>query len=583
MAKKPSISLRHRAEEALKLTAQQVRQMPKGVLHEVLCELQLHQIELEMQNEDLRQTKFLLESSRQRFAELYDFSPVGYLTLDAASYIVEANQSAAQLLAHPSSALLGCRLEQFIAPADQPALRSHIQKAQQSDQKETIELALHRPHGPSCVVSLITQMRGDPPGTTQMLYLALSEVTKRKQLEETVRQHNATLRTLVKKRTQKIRQLLQQRLQGQKLTALGQLAAGVAHEINNPLAALMNAFALVKTAVPSTHPKAHFLSKMDKEFERLVTIIRHMYQLYGSQPLSDSQGKAAELMQDAVRLVQRKLDEHVVTVQCTPIDPAWLIPAPTGPLVQVLANVLSNAIEVSPKGSVVRVEMEQGHDDWLIHVSDRGPGIARKDLPRVFEPFYSTKTLSSQPGMGLGLSISRSLAIQMGGDLSVVSQPGVGSTFTVKVPRRELKKEPDDALTIPNRKRKNPAVSRVLLVDDEPTFLEATQILLCEAGYACETAQTIEEALGKLASPIDLLISDVGLPGNTELWFFRAVYHRWPKLPVLLLSGALQEIERVKVVVPELIIERVFLKPLNMEQLYAVMEEVLSMQETKGT
>ncbi len=332
MPPKNTLSLRERAEKAMAVSRTQITQMSEGETQKLLCELQLHQIELELQNEDLRQTQVKLQAVSDRYAELYDGAPVGYLTLDRHGQIREGNRLAATLLNETQPRLVGRRFEGWIDPLDQPALRAHLQKARQSGKKETIDLRLYRPGSAFCVVRCLTQIGHESNEALQAYKMTLSDETIRIQLEDTIAKQNSTLQTLVMKRTKKIRSLLQQRVQSERFIALGQLAAGVAHEINNPLASLMSAFQLVKNAVPSPHPHAKYLPLMEAEFTRLISIIRQMYQLYGQQQFRASSCRVIAIMEDAMTLVRRKLEERTLTLHYTPFDLGLTIIVPTGPL-----------------------------------------------------------------------------------------------------------------------------------------------------------------------------------------------------------------------------------------------------------
>ena len=129
-------TLRYRAEIVLKTTGMQVKKMSMLEIQQLVNELQVHQIELEMQNEELRQMQLALQQARDRYVDLYDFAPIGFLTLNTRGQILEANLPACQLLGVERKALLGQTFEKFVMATDQPILRQHLHNVEQKHTKD---------------------------------------------------------------------------------------------------------------------------------------------------------------------------------------------------------------------------------------------------------------------------------------------------------------------------------------------------------------------------------------------------------------------------------------------------------------
>lgn len=257
---------------------------------------------------------------------------------------------------------------------------------------------------------------------------------QRQRMEQEIRLYTEELEQLVTQRTDRIRELEGQRAQAEKLAALGQLAAGVAHEINNPIAGIKNAFLVLKDGIHREHPHYHFVGMIDREIERVATIVRRMYDLYRSESLSDQTIRLDMLMDDLAYLLKPKLSQRQVILQSRlePTTPASHLVQRD--LLQVLLNLVQNAIEASPEYGTVVVNVTHDPDHTVISVSDQGCGIPQDELPHIFEPFYSGHHKRKQAGMGLGLSVSYSLVRATGGRIDVVSQPNEGTTFIVTVP-----------------------------------------------------------------------------------------------------------------------------------------------------
>lgn len=260
------------------------------------------------------------------------------------------------------------------------------------------------------------------------------EIAERKRLETELFRHTEELERQVAERTAEIAKLESQRAQTEKLAAMGRLAAGVAHEINNPIAGIKNAFTLVKQAIDPSHPHAEFADMIDREIARVATIVQNMYQLYRPE---SGKGEAVELrtmMYDIEALFAKRLQQRRLALAID-ADPCLnRLCVPRGDLLQVLLNLLNNAVECSPEGGTVSLTLRQESDAIRIAVSDQGPGVAPENLPHIFEPFFTTKTEEDQKGMGLGLSISQSLTTAMGGKIEVQTRPVGGSTFSVLLP-----------------------------------------------------------------------------------------------------------------------------------------------------
>lgn len=261
------------------------------------------------------------------------------------------------------------------------------------------------------------------------------DITERKHLEAERVRHTEELERQVAERTAEIAKLESQRAQAEKLAAMGRLAAGVAHEINNPIAGIKNAFTLVKQAVDPAHPHAEFVGMIDREIARVASIVQNMYQLYRPESGKGEAVKLRTMMHDiealfAKRLQQRRLVLAIDVDSC--ID---RVSVPRGDLLQVLLNLLNNAIDCSGEGGTITLTLRANADAIRIAVSDQGPGIPPEHFPHIFDPFFTTKTGGEQKGMGLGLSISQSLVMAMGGKIEVQTRPNDGSTFSIILPR----------------------------------------------------------------------------------------------------------------------------------------------------
>lgn len=227
-----------------------------------------------------------------------------------------------------------------------------------------------------------------------------------------------------------------QRRETEKLAATGRMAARLAHEINNPLGGIKNAFLLLKDAIPNTHRYYAYVPRIQKEIDRIARIVRQMYDLYRPELDMARAFPADQALHDIVAFLEPYSRQKRVGFDLV-IDPQCrAVTLPEGPFRQVMYNLLQNAIDASPEGGRVRLDAQATANQAIFSVSDRGAGIPEGIRSRVFEPFFSTKSGEGGTGLGLGLSVCRGLAEGMGGTLGFECGSDGGTTFRLVVPMR---------------------------------------------------------------------------------------------------------------------------------------------------
>jgi hypothetical protein len=263
-------------------------------------------------------------------------------------------------------------------------------------------------------------------------YRTLLETAQR--MEEQIRRHARDLEGLVAERTARVRQLEQRRTQMEKLAALAQLAAGVAHEVNNPLAGIRNAFELIKSGLPQDHAYHPYLDLIDTEIARIASIVGQMHQLYRPKPAAAGDFDAAKAVGEVCLLLQTAARKRAIEFEISVADDLLPAKLPEGEVKQILYNLIQNAIQASTRRGRVAIAAFQAAGELCISVGDEGCGIAAEIAGQIFDPFFTTKQGASEGGMGLGLSVSRSVAEALGGRIEVESALGRGSTFTLVLP-----------------------------------------------------------------------------------------------------------------------------------------------------
>jgi two-component system sporulation sensor kinase C len=319
---------------------------------------------------------------------------------------------------------------------DRRAISDVLTTARGRTTGESVEFrSVHR-NGEMRWMSLSWQPMYEDEGGYLGIRTSIRDITDRRNLRDQLRLHGEHLEQLVQERTARLRQLEQRQRQMEKLAALGQLAAGVAHEINNPLAGMRNAFELFKSGLSPQHEHYELLALIDREIERISAIIQQMYQLYRRSPQRPSAFSLSQILGEIGYLLENVAVKRGVKLQCElgtdPVD----VYLSEGEVKQILYNLIRNAIQVSSAGETVKIHTTQDENEVAVHVRDRGPGIPDDIATRIFEPFFTTKQGDAESGMGLGLSVSRSLIDAMGGRIDVSTRIGEGTEFLAVFPRR---------------------------------------------------------------------------------------------------------------------------------------------------
>jgi signal transduction histidine kinase len=252
---------------------------------------------------------------------------------------------------------------------------------------------------------------------------------------EKLERWNEELRREVDARTAELKVAQAQLLESQKLAALGQLGAGVAHEINNPLTTILGFAQLLAEQAPQGSPDREVLESIEAQARRCRDITWNLLRFSEQRAEPDFVAlDASEVARDAIALARTQMEKAGVPIDAELAEPGPRVRGDAGHLAQVILHLLSNARTacVGRPEARVRVSVGREGDEVRIAVRDGGKGIAAEHLPRIFEPFFTTKDLWSN--VGLGLSVSYRIVSEHGGRLRVESTPGEGSTFTVCLP-----------------------------------------------------------------------------------------------------------------------------------------------------
>jgi PAS domain S-box-containing protein len=264
----------------------------------------------------------------------------------------------------------------------------------------------------------------------------VEDISERKLLEDTIRTHAEELESEVERRALRISELEQRRMQVEKLAALAQVAAGIAHEINNPLASIAQSMVILKRALPETHPKYKYTRKIQECIDRITHIIQQLYKLYSPDPSMEAPIDIRLVVQSSMEIMHPFAQQQGITLTSTLPDHPVSVSIARTDLIQILCNLIQNALDASSRHSNVALTVTRQHGALTICVMDQGVGIPPDISSHIFEPFFTTKQGTIKGGMGLGLAVSRSLVEAMGGTLSFSTIPGSGTSFIIMFPER---------------------------------------------------------------------------------------------------------------------------------------------------
>jgi signal transduction histidine kinase len=271
------------------------------------------------------------------------------------------------------------------------------------------------------------------------------------QLADSFNQMAAELRA----REDALRHAQAQLIQSEKMAAFGQLGAGIAHEIKNPLAGVLGLVQLTSRTLPNEDPNKAALATIEKETKRCRTIIDHLLRFARPEKVAREPVALSAVVADAVALTRHTMGTHGIELRIDVPETLPKIHASANQIQQVLMNLVMNAeqaMEERGRG-VVNVTATRGADNFVeVRVSDDGPGIPKPAMERIFEPFFTTKPAGK--GTGLGLSVSFGIIRDHGGTIRVESEPGRGATFVIRLPIDPPK---DDAAGADGRARIAPA------------------------------------------------------------------------------------------------------------------------------
>jgi two-component system cell cycle sensor histidine kinase/response regulator CckA len=507
-----------------------------------------------------KKNEVALARSEARGRAMLDTALDAIVTIDSAGEIMEFNPAAEQMFGRARAKVIGERMSSLLMPpgGGEPHFARYLRTG------DVAELGRRE----------LSVLRSD--GTEFPAELALTVVDS---AEGPV--FTGFLRDLSEQKA------LQARLiQSQKLEAVGQLAGGIAHDFNNLLTAISSYADLADSALAAdTDPRlAETVGGIRAAADQAARLTQQLLAFSRQQVLKPELLCANDVVDEHVPMLRRVLGETIDVQLSLDADLAAAEIDP-GLLSQVLMNLAVNARDAMPAGGVLTIATanvdlrgaptigEPGNGPHvMLSVTDTGGGIDDETLARIFDPFFTTK----EPGKGTGLGLATVIGIveQSGGRVAVDTEAGRGTTFTVYLPRVD-QAVASRAPSAPARADRPAGHQRILLVEDNDMVRGPVTLLLEELGYDVVPAAEATEAMALAAdgAPIDLLLTDVVMPGMNGRQLAERLREQRPELKVLFMSGYTDDVIITQGVIDR---EMAFLqKPFGADQLARMVAELL--------
>lgn len=376
---------------------------------------------------------------------------------------------------------------------------------------------------------------------------------------------------------QEQRRIQGQLLQAQKMDAVGTLAGGIAHDLNNLLIIMLGNVEMAQLS--QNAPVERYLVQIQRAAERAADLVQKLLLFSRQQPGSIQPIDLNDALTAILEMLDRTLGERI-SVETVLAADLWTASADRGQLEQIVLNLAVNARDAMPDGGTLTIQTDNlvwaGDDSLLpgkyirLRVTDTGEGMDEMTRTRIFEPFFTTKDIGS--GTGLGLSTVYGIVQEHSGLIRTQSQLGVGSTFTVLLPATSLK---PPVVPAASSMPSIPSPHSLLLIEDEDQVREFMTLALTQFGYRVTGAASIAEALQRLEdrNDFELIICDVILPDGTGPVLIRSLLESHPDMPVLLISGHTGK--TIEEQFGDSTPPRLLRKPFTLAQLFESLQEVM--------
>ena len=508
--------------------------------------------------EDIRrmeESATALRESEERYRTLFGGIGDGILVHDEEGVILDANEVTCTRLGRTLAELKGMNIRELVTEENAARVVNHVQKTI-TEGTDTFETQFVSKSG-KVVFCEVLEHTIEYAGQRVILSVA-RDITERKEMEERIQMH-------------------------ERLAAAGQLAAGIAHDFNNLLTGIIGFAELLQLRADMPGSAKADLQRIVGGGQRGARLIRQVLDFGRQSALQREPLDMRPFLKESIKFLQRTIPENIRVVLEIGSE-VYPVNADPAQMQQIFTNLAVNARDAMPRGGELRIGLSRlmldseerlpfpmmSPGEWIVlSVSDTGVGILPEHLPRIYEPFFTTKERGE--GTGLGLSQVYGIVKQHDGFIDVESGVGSGTTFFVYLPELETL---DTGREVATEERPPGGTETVLLVEDEAGVLDVGQEMLESFGYAVLTASDGEEALSVYRAhreEIALVLMDMVMPGMGGMELYGALKQMSPEVKAVGFSGYdMQESE-----VREFGFKAFFRKPFQYSELARVVRETL--------
>lgn len=541
-------------------------------LPDIVQELRVHQEEVEVQQCQLLEAQRALEDSRDRYADLYDFAPVAFVSLDRSGVIQEANLAAAALLGVERARLVGFPLLVYVDQRDRRAFLDHLSRCREGSEVVRTRLHVSSRAGEVLLVDLVGRVAtrsADRP----LWYTGMIDVTESERTDE---QRRAV-------ESERLRMQHEEQAMRTASATKDRFLASLSHELRTPLTPILLKLGSLEArdAIPSElrEPLAVIRRNIEHEARLIDDLLDTSRIVHGKLQIDDACIDVHGLIDQLVETAWGELHAAGLQLGVTLEATEHHVRGDSVRLRQVLWNLVSNAQRFTPRGGHVTITTANERPEMLtIRVSDTGAGIAPELVDRIFDPFEQIDR-APRDGLGLGLAISKGIVDAHRGSIRAHSGgPQRGTTIEIDLGTTMPCAEPAVAAETP--KPGGETGLRILLVEDHPDSADSLVELLQLYGHQVELARSFAEAVSRGGEPFNLLITDIGLPDGDGLELLQAIGARNTenRMSSIALSGyaAEHDIERSR----QAGFDCHLRKPVEIDHLLQAIDEVMRARGT---
>lgn len=479
-----------------------------------------------------KQAEVALQESEGKYRTVLEANPDAVVVYDIEGNVIYFNPAFTRIFGWTLEERIGNKMDIFVPEEAWRETKMMIKKVLAGERFSGIETHRYNQKGEIIPVSISGAIYKDQNGKPSGSVINLRDITEQKKLESQLQQ-------------------------SQKMEAIGTLAGGIAHDINNILGIILGNTELAMDDTPDWNPVRLNLEEARIASLRAKDVVRQLLSFARKTEMEKKPTNIIPIVKESFKLLRSSIPTSIEIRQNISKDVDTILADPTQ-INQILINLCTNADHAMPDGGIIEIilnniELDEAntaqHSDLYpgryvnLTVTDTGHGISQEVIDRIFDPYFTTKEVGK--GTGMGLSVVHGIVKKHNGAITVKSDPGKGTTFSIFFPAVEedavIESEPTEKLPTGNEK--------ILFIDDEPSIVNMTRQMLERLGYEVDTKMSSIEALELFRSKpdqFDLIITDMTMPSMTGDKLVKEILNIRPDMPTIICTGFSDKIDAKK-------------------------------------